>query len=218
MDLIPKVECRRCGTEYSSLQSQCPKCGTRKMKQTRRAPGTTSGSVAGTYANEQAQVNARWQMTFAAILVVAVILAMIVLISTSLSTAPGGSNAGNQGGTGNQVEDTSPSPTVTPTPTPTPTPKAVTSINLFYGTDTTPKTEFTAAIGDKTYLKATVYPLNLVDVATEVTYTSSDESVCKVKATETGCEIENVGTGSCQIIADCYGKTAVVTVYGRESW
>jgi len=214
MDFIPKVECRRCGTEYSSLQSQCPKCGTRKMKQTRRAPGTTSGSVAGTYANDQAQVNARWQMTFAAILVVAVILAMIVLISTSLSTAPGGSNANDQGNAGNQVTDATPTPTPTPTPSPSPTP-TVTSINLYYGSETSPKTDFTAAIGDETHLKAVVYPLNQEVV---INYTSDNTDVCTVEATETGCVIKNVGEGSAMVTAECHGKTATVIVYGRKSW
>ena len=114
MDLIPRVRCPKCGTEYSALQSRCPKCGTRKMKQTQRAPGNTAGTVSGTYSSEQAAANARWQMTFAAILVVAVILATIVLITTSLNTEPG---SAKNTPSAPVTEDVSPTPTPSPSAT-----------------------------------------------------------------------------------------------------
>ena len=215
MDLIPQVECRRCGTEYSSLQSRCPKCGARKMKQTQRAPGTTSGTVAGTYANDQAQVNTRWQMTFAAILVVAVILAMIVLISTSLNTTPGG--ADRQPG-GNQVVvdvDTSPTPTAVPTPSPTPTPE-ITGLELYYAG--TKITEFTEAIGRETPLTLSYYPMNVPVTMSDIKWRSDNEDVCTVTGDQKGCVIKNVGVGKAVITVELYGKTASVTVYGRESW
>lgn len=217
MDLIPQVECRRCGTEYSSLQSRCPKCGARKMKQTQRAPGTTSGTVAGTYANEQAQVNTRWQMTFAAILVVAVILAMIVLISTSLNTAPGGNDA-QQGGNPNgpiTVGDTTPTPTPTVTPSPSPTP-AITGLELYYAGAKI--TEFTEAIGRETPLTLTYYPMNAPVQAADIKWSSDNESVATVEGDVKGCVITNTGTGKAVITVSLYGQTASVTVYGRESW
>lgn len=215
MDLIPQVECRRCGTEYSSLQSRCPKCGARKMKQTQRAPGTTSGTVAGTYANEQAQVNTRWQMTFAAILVVAVILAMIVLISTSLNTAPGGADSQQGGDVQIQSGDTSPTPTPTVTPSPTPTPE-ITGLELYYAGQKI--TEFTEAIGRETPLTMSYYPMNVPVTANDIKWTSDNEEVATVTGDQKGCVITNKGVGKAVITVELYGKTATVTVYGRESW
>ena len=217
MDLIPQVECRRCGTEYSSLQSRCPKCGARKMKQTQRAPGTTSGTVAGTYANDQAQVNTRWQMTFAAILVVAVILAVIVLISTSLNTAPGGNDA-QQGGTpGGPIEvgDTTPTPTPTVTPSPSPTPD-ITGLELYYAGAKI--TEFTEAIGRETPLTLNYYPMNVPVTSGDIKWSSDNEEVCTVEGDQKGCVITNTGVGKATVTVELYGKTATVVVYGRESW
>ena len=217
MDLIPQVECRRCGTEYSSLQSRCPKCGARKMKQTQRAPGTTSGTVAGTYANDQAQVNTRWQMTFAAILVVAVILAMIVLISTSLNTAPGGADVQQQGGNSGpvQVGDTTPTPPPTITPSPTPMPE-ITGLELQYAGKKI--TEFTEAVGRETPLTLIYYPMNVPVQAGDITWSSDNESVCTVVGDTKGCVITNHGTGKAVVTVSLFGKTTTVTVYGRESW
>ena len=215
MDLIPQVECRRCGTEYSSLQSRCPKCGARKMKQTQRAPGTTSGTVAGTYANDQAQVNTRWQMTFAAILVVAVILAMIVLISTSLNTTP--DKGGNQHGGNNVIveTETSPTPTAVPTPSPTPTPE-ITGLELYYAG--TKITEFTEAIGRETPLTLSYYPMNVPVTMSDIKWSSDNEDVCTVTGDQKGCVIKNVGVGKAVITVELYGKSTSVTVYGREKW
>ena len=215
MDLIPQVECRRCGTEYSSLQSRCPKCGARKMKQTQRAPGTTSGTVAGTYANDQAQVNARWQMSFAAILVVAVILAMIVLISTSLNTTPGGADSQHGGSQVIVDTETSPTPTPTITPSPTPTPE-ITGLELYYAG--TKITEFTEAIGRETPLTLSYYPMNVPVAMGDIKWSSDNEEVCTVTGDQKGCVIKNVGVGKAVITVSLYGKSATVTVYGRESW
>jgi len=220
MELIPQVTCRKCGTEYSSLQSRCPNCGTRKMKQTQRAPGTTSGTVAGTYANEQAQLNVRWQMTFAAILVVAVILAMIVLISTSLSTEPGMDS--QQGGAPGQVmEDPNVSATPTPTPTPSPTPTPmINSLGLSYGgvalSGNPP--QFTEAVGEDVPLSLSYYPLNVPVTTNDVKWTSADESVCTVKGDNMGCVITGVGTGSTTVSVQLYNQKIDVTVYVRQSW
>ena len=217
MDLIPQVTCRKCGTEYSSLQSRCPNCGTRKMKQTQRAPGTTSGSVAGTYANEQAQLNVRWQMTFAAILVVAVILSMIVLISTSLSTKP---DVGEQGGNPGQVEvdpNVSPTPTPTPTPSPTPTPM-LNSLGLTYAGNALAGNTFTEAIGEEVPLSLTYYPLNVPVTTNDVKWTSMDTNICTVKGDNMGCVITGVGTGSTTVTVELYNQKVDILVYVRESW
>lgn len=217
MDLIPQVTCRKCGTEYSSLQSRCPNCGTRKMKQTQRAPGTTSGSVAGTYANEQAQLNVRWQMTFAAILVVAVILSMIVLISTSLSTER---DSGQQGGNAVVVtEDPNVSATPTPTPTPSPTPTPMlNSLGLTYAGNALAGNTFTEAIGEEVPLSLTYYPLNVPVTSNDVKWTSADESVCTVVGDNMGCVITGVGKGSTTVTVQLYNQKVDVLVYVRESW
>lgn len=221
MDFIPQVQCRRCGTEYSSLQSRCPKCGARKMKQTQRAPGTTSGTVAGTYANEQAQLNVRWQMTFAAILVVAVILSMIVLISTSLSTAPdrGDNQTGKDPGQTVVDSNTSPTPTPTPTPSPTPTPQ-ITSLALYYNGQAIAGNppQFTEAINEEVPLTLSFYPLNVPVTVNDVKWTSADESVCKVVGDNMGCKVIGVGTGSTTVTVKLFNQEYTITVFVRESW
>ena len=217
MDLIPQVTCRKCGTEYSSLQSRCPNCGTRKMKQTQRAPGTTSGSVAGTYANEQAQLNVRWQMTFAAILVVAVILSMIVLISTSLSTKPDVSEQTNNPGQVEVDPNVSATPTPPPTPSPTPTPM-LNSLGLTYAGNALAGNTFTEAIGEEVPLSLTYYPLNVPVTTNDVKWTSADENVCTVKGDNMGCVITGVGTGSTTVTVELYNQKVDILVYVRESW
>ena len=172
--------------------------------------------VPGTYANDQAQVNTRWQMTFAAILVVAVILAMIVLISTSLNTAPGGADVQQGGNSGPvQVGDTTPTPTPTVTPTPTPPPE-ITGLELQYAGKKI--TEFTEAVGRETPLTLIYYPMNVPVQAGDITWTSDNESVCTVVGDAKGCVITNHGTGKAVVTVSLFGKTATVTVYGRESW
>lgn len=217
MDLIPQVKCRKCDTEYSSLQSRCPNCGTRKMKQTQRAPGTTSGTVAGTYANEQAQLNVRWQMTFAAILVVAVILSMIVLISTSLGTK---SDEGQQGNNVTQVSadpNVSATPTPTPTPSPTPTPM-LNSLGLTYAGKALAGNTFTEAIDEEVPLSLTYYPLNVPVTTNDVKWTSQNTSICTVEGDNMGCVIKGVGVGSTTVTVELYNQKVDILVYVRESW
>ena len=209
MNLIPRVKCRRCGTEYSVLQSTCPKCGTRKSKQSQRAPGTTSGTVAGTYANEQAQVNARWQMTFAVILVVAVVLATIVLITTSLNTRTGVKTTPTP--TPTPTANVTPTPTPKPTPTPTPTP-TITSVTLKYSGST--MQEFTIRPGENVQLTAEIYPILPEGSVTPVVWSSSAPEVCTVS--DSGM-VTGVGTtGKATITASCFGVEATCTVYARS--
>lgn len=207
MNLIPRVKCHRCGTEYSALQSACPKCGTRKAKQTQRAPGSTSGTVAGTYANEQARANAKWQMTFAVILVVAVILATIVLITTSLNTRAGVKTTPTPIPT--PTADVTPTPEPTPTPTPTPT---ITSVTIKYGGTT--MTEFTVRPGETVQLTAEIYPILPEGSVTPVKWTSSNPDVFTV--TDNGL-VTGVGTsGNAVLTVECFGVQATCTVYARS--
>lgn len=87
MALIPQVTCRRCGEKYSAMRRRCPKCSTRRVQNSRRAPGTTPSAVKGTAANKRAGDNRKWQFIFGAILIVAIIAALIVMITVSLDNA-----------------------------------------------------------------------------------------------------------------------------------
>ena len=81
MSVIPEVKCRRCGESFSALRSRCPNCGTRRVTQSARTPGTTPSTVKGTASYERAETNTKWQIIFGLILVAAVILAVIVMVT-----------------------------------------------------------------------------------------------------------------------------------------
>ena len=120
MALIPQVTCRRCGEKYSAMRRRCPKCSTRRVQNSRRAPGTTPSAVKGTAANKRAGDNRKWQFIFGAILIVAIIAALIVMITVSLDNA----DNPNAPVMPTPPAEVSAAPTPTPTPTPTPHPAA----------------------------------------------------------------------------------------------
>lgn len=64
MGLIPQVTCRRCG-EYSAMRRRCPKCSTRRVQNSRRAPGTTPSAVKGTAANKERAIIANGSLSSA---------------------------------------------------------------------------------------------------------------------------------------------------------
>ena len=67
-------------------------------------------------------------------------------------------------------------------------------------------------------LTLTYYPMNVPVQAGDITWSSDNESVATVVGDAKGCVITNVGTGKAVITVSLFGKTASVTVYGRESW
>ena len=87
MGFIPQVICRRCGEKFSGLRRRCPKCGTRRVQNSRRSPGTTPSAIKGTAANQRAADDRKWQLIFGIILIVAVIAALVVMITVSLENA-----------------------------------------------------------------------------------------------------------------------------------
>ena len=87
MNIIPKVECRRCGREFSGLRSRCPYCGTTRVRAGDTVPPITASEVPGTPAAQRAEVNTRWQTIFGLLLLACVVLAVIVLITISLADA-----------------------------------------------------------------------------------------------------------------------------------
>ena len=87
MNIIPKVECRRCGREFSGLRSRCPYCGTTRVRAGDTVPPITASEVPGTPASQRAEVNTRWQTIFGLLLLACVVLAVIVLITISLADA-----------------------------------------------------------------------------------------------------------------------------------
>jgi len=195
MGFIPTITCRHCGNKYSAIHSRCPSCGTRRVKQTTHSTPTTGSVKQGTAAAARANFNNKWQFIFGCILVVAVIVAVIILISASFD----GSRK-DPVETPPMVEVTTPPPT-TPPPTPTPEPTVpVTSVTITFLGD--PLTEFTQRLEwAPVDLNADVYPTEALADA-ELTWRSSDEAVCTVDADGI---VAAVGSGSCEIIAECGG-------------
>lgn len=202
MGMIPEVKCRRCGTTFSAMRSRCPNCGTRRVTQSSRTPGTTPGTVRGTASYERAETNTRWQMIFGLILVVAVILAVIVMVSGTLS------GIDNQTpGKASMVlpSDSASIPTFEepPTPSPTVTP-SVENIEIWYynitllGDHQDPNTPDAYSpllrVGeDPLRLTWKVYPANVAVSGDQVHWSSSDPDVI---------EITNVNDdGTCDITA-----------------
>lgn len=193
MGFIPEITCRHCGKKFSAIHNRCPNCGTRRIKQTNRSTPTTASAKSGTAAYARANTNAKWQFIFGCILVAAVILAVIVLITSSLGPAKPVETPEPS------IEVTTPPPTPVPTDPPTPT-IPVTSVAItFLGS---PVTEFTQRVEWAPIdLNADVYPTDALTTAT-VKWRSSDESVATVDVDGI---VTAVGSGECEIIAECGG-------------
>lgn len=207
MSVIPHVTCRRCGREYSGIRSRCPYCGTRRVKSTDHVPMGTASETPGTPASERAAVNTKWQMLFGLILLVAVVIAVIVLVTVSISSSQ--KPADNQTvaitpPVQSSVVPETPAATPSPSPTPSPTPQVSSITITFLGS---PRTEFSAKVGDSVPLKATIYP---VGSEAEVTWSSEDESIVKV---DQDGNVTAVGKGNTKIAVACGGATAECKVY-----
>lgn len=213
MSIIPEVKCRRCGETYSALRSRCPNCGTRRVTQSGRTPGTTASTVKGTAAYERADSNTKWQLIFGLILVVAVIVAVIVMVSTSLN----GSEQGHATVPTLPPAQESVLPTVeaAPTPSPTPTP-TVNSVEIQYNNNK--RDDITMALGDAALpLTAVAYPKEITDYT--VKWTVADENVIKAVTNDDGSvSIEVVGVGQTTLTAEIYGVKATCTFHVKVSW
>ena len=232
MSLIPRVACKRCGKEFSSLRPRCPYCGTRRVKTGDRVPMTTSSQNRGTPAAERAALNTKWQMVFGLILLAAVILAVIVLVTVGLNDAKADTASAPQNtpiANTPTPEPATPSPEVSeepeatdepdasaapettddpeasasPEPSETPDANTVQSITLtFFGS---PRSEFATAVGTEVQLNAQLSP----DTGAAVTWKSADESV----ATVNNGLVKGVKSGTTTITATCDGVTAKCIVY-----
>ena len=210
MSMIPEVKCRRCGESFSSMRSTCPHCGTRRVVQSGRTPGTSAGTVKGSASYERAETNTKWQMIFGLILVVAVILAVIVMVSTSLTNTDIGQQTK---ATPPVITNTMPTMEVPPTAPPTPTP-TVEKIEIKFWETTLE--EFTMHVGDEPLtLTALVYPLSIQGA--QVEWSCSDETVMKITPTEDGtgivCECIDSIPGGVRITASCLGKEKTIVAY-----
>ena len=208
MALIPQVTCRRCGTKFSALRRRCPSCGTRRVQQSGRVPGTTPSAVKGTAANAGVNTNRKWQLIFAAILVIAVIIALIVMITVSLNEED---NAGAASKTKAPEATVVPTPTPTPTPAPTATP-TVTELTICYFSEE--RTEFSAPVGYQTPLVAEYFPLTIENP--EIKWTASDDTVIQIipdPDNPAGITVVGRKAGTATLTAQCYGATAEVTVF-----
>ena len=215
MSVMPEVKCRRCGESFSALRSRCPNCGTRRVTQSARTPGTTPGTVRGTASYERAETNTKWQMIFGLILVAAVILAVIVMVSTSLNGIDNPSSVKTKP-TQAVVTDAMPTMEAPPTPPPTPTP-TVDSIKIFnYQNEI--KTDFTMHLSQNEVvnLQATAYP---VDQFTDARFTwkSGDPTLLKVTPSDDtqSCVVEILGTkaGGVTLTCGCNGTEVTLIVY-----
>lgn len=215
MSMIPEVKCRRCGETFSSMRSRCPNCGTRRVTQSSRTPGTTPGTVRGTAAYERAETNTKWQLIFGLILVVAVILAVIVMVTTSLE----GMDSAQQSNTlitPPVVTEYVPVIEAAPTPSPTP-PPAVEGIRVMYYTNEL-TTEFTMWVGDKLDLTAQVMPLTIQGAKVE--WVSGNEEIMTVTATDDlAATVECVGdiAGGVDLTVSCGTYSKTLRVYCRPA-
>lgn len=212
MSMIPEVKCRRCGEVFSSMRSRCPNCGTRRVTQSGRAPGTTPGTVRGTASYERAETNTKWQMIFGLILVVAVILAVVVMVSTSLDA---GDSKPSTVITPPAVTEYVPPIEAPPTAPPTP-PPTVESIKIFFFNDEK-TTEFLMHVGETVDLTAQVLPLTVQGVTVDwsinltdyATVTSTGDLTCKVEC------VDSI-PGGVKLTASCLGVEKTIVVYCVE--
>ena len=210
MGMIPEVKCRRCGETFSSLRSRFPNCGTRRVAQSTRTPGTTPGTVRGTASYERAETNTKWQMIFGLILVVAVILAVIVMVSTSLDGADNvPSKVTPPVAVTNQLPQIEAAPTASPTPTP-----SLEKIDIQFYTNSI-ETDFTLSKSeDAITLTAVPYPMTVQGV--RFTWSVSDDSMIQLTPSEDTqqCVVTGLAeSGSCKLTVEAFGVEKVLTVY-----
>ena len=217
MNIIPKVECRRCGREFSGLRSRCPSCGTTRVRAGDTVPPITASEVPGTPAAQRAEVNTRWQTIFGLLLLACVVLAVVVLITISLADAKEINSSTAQNlptqdilpeesfepeATAAPVE--SAEPTETPSPADTTTATEIGSIKLtYYGSE---RTEFSEAVGETVPLEAVTYPDGM---AGQVEWASENESVAIVRDGQ----VTGIGQGMTTITASIGDVVAKCTVY-----
>lgn len=219
MSVIPKIECRRCGREFSGLRSRCPYCGTTRVRAGDRVPPVTASQTLGTPAAERAEVNTRWQTIFGLLLLACVILAVVVLITISLADAKeiNSSTAQNLPTQDMLPEETdlpevtdnaqpaaSAEPTETPSPADTTSADQIGSIKLtYYGSE---RSEFSEAVGETVPLEAVTYPDGM---AGQVEWASENESVAIVRDGQ----VTGIGAGMTVITASIGDVVAKCTVY-----
>lgn len=217
MSIIPKVECRRCGREFSGLRSRCPYCGTTRVRAGDHVPPITASEVPGTPAAQRAEVNTRWQTIFGLLLLACVVLAVVVLITISLADAKeiNSSTAQNLPTQDMLPEESfepettaapveSAEPTETPSPADTTQTTEVGSIKLtYYGSE---RTEFSEAVGETVPLEAVTYPDGM---AGQVVWASENEAVAIVRDGQ----VTGIGPGMTTITASIGDVVAKCTVY-----
>ena len=217
MSFIPRVTCRRCGRQYSGLRGRCPYCGTRRVKQSDRVPATSASTDPGSAAGERAASNSRWQLIFGGILLLAVILAVVVLVSISLNS----SAQPNTTPTAPIATNTAPVSTPTPSPVPTPTP-TVESVTIYYNNAPASDEGYTMnpqwnLEGNTLTISVSVFPNTLTDLANNIIWSSSDESVITCASdpsNPTVCTLTQVGNGNCTITCTVFGVSDTLPMIG----
>ncbi len=211
MGMIPEVKCRRCGETFSSMRSRCPNCGTRRVTQSSRTPGTTPGTVRGTASYERAETNTKWQMIFGLILVVAVILAVIVMVSTSLN---GADQVETKVTPPVAVTSNVPNIEAAPTAPPTPTP-SLEKIDIKNYENTV--TEFTMHLSQNEVVPLTAVPYPLTIEGVKFTWSVSDDTVLQLTPSDDtqSCQVTIIGTiaGGVKLTVEAFGVQQTVTIY-----
>lgn len=216
MAIVPKVVCPRCRERYSVLRSSCPNCGTRKVSQSSRAPGTTPGTVKDTASYDRANANTKWQMLFGSILVVAVILAVIVMVSTSLAGLDSG--VVKPSATPGVEVEAPPVVEAAPTPPPTPTPTVETIDIMFYTTKYNDPNGPTMRVGDEALeFTASAWPATIENPVYEWTCDNPDCLKLTPSTDDNGktCLIECIGSiaGGVKVTVSCFGVESTMRIY-----
>lgn len=227
MSVIPEVKCRRCGTQFSSMRSRCPSCGTRRVAQSGRTPGATPGTVKGTAAYERAETNTKWQMIFGLILVVAVILAIIVMVSTSLN---GVDNQSSSKTSPTLPAENSAAPTAEAPPTtePTPTPsleriaimylnREMIDVNQVQNPTATQSSPTMKLSQDETlHFTAMVYPATIAVDPSNFKWSCEDEDILELTVNDDGsCDVHIIGTknGGVVVSVEAFGIKGTCRIY-----
>ena len=211
MSIIAEVKCARCDRKYSGFRSRCPYCGARRIGR-------------GKYSEEAD--NSKGKMLIG-ILILAV---LVVAAGVLLFTAPKDDGYVETPRASNTDESTPPSPVgeggiisvpgnpvqtdETPDvdgeePTETPPVYSVESVRITYSNIT--KTDFTAKIGEKVPLRASIEPIGIEE---DIVWTSSNPDVFDVvpNTTGTNATVIGIGRGTATLTVICGDKEATCIV------
>jgi len=195
MAIINEIKCARCDRKYSGVRSRCPYCGARRIGR-------------GKYSEDSD--NAKGKMLISVLILSVFLVAAGILLFTTPSDADALDNdtaiSADEDEDDEHVHGLQTTPTPTPTPTPEPTPVApleVISVTITY--DGSPRTEFTARIGEVVPLRVRVEPPG---IEADIEWSSSNEEVFQVANVDGNVGVNVTGTGE--------GTAALTVIVGDK--